>query len=193
MVLVIVTRNIDLSVGSLLGFVAMIMGVIQAQVLPQFLGLGHPMNLDHRARSSQHRRRHGHRRHQRASSSPISAMPALHRDPGRLSGLARRYRSGREFSGKTIAPMDTHVPADGRAAGRLASDRRDLELGAAAVVCVGDRRWRSILGRRQRRRFNFPLRPMWAETTLAVVGCAIALAAVLGRKLVSLAAAASLA
>ena len=44
MVLVIVTRNIDLSVGSLLGFVGMIMGVTQAEVLSRVLGipLGHP-------------------------------------------------------------------------------------------------------------------------------------------------------
>jgi len=43
MVLIIVTRHIDLSVGSLLGFVAMIMGVMQVWVLPKYLGLGHPM------------------------------------------------------------------------------------------------------------------------------------------------------
>jgi len=42
MVLVIVTRNIDLSVGSLLGFVGMIMGVTQTEILPQWLGFGHP-------------------------------------------------------------------------------------------------------------------------------------------------------
>ncbi|MCG5477302.1 MAG: sugar ABC transporter permease, partial [Sinorhizobium fredii] len=42
MVLVIVTRNIDLSVGSILGFVGMIMGVLQAELLPQFLGFNHP-------------------------------------------------------------------------------------------------------------------------------------------------------
>ncbi len=37
MVLVIVTRNIDLSVGSLLGFVGMIMGVTQAEFLSRCL------------------------------------------------------------------------------------------------------------------------------------------------------------
>src|SRR5690554_4109215 len=42
MVLVIVTRNIDLSVGSILGVLAMLMGVMQVQVLPASLGLGHP-------------------------------------------------------------------------------------------------------------------------------------------------------
>ncbi len=42
MVLIIVTRHIDLSVGSLLGFVAMIMGVTQINFLPSIVGLDHP-------------------------------------------------------------------------------------------------------------------------------------------------------
>ena len=42
MVLVIVTRNIDLSVGSMLGFIGMIMGVVQADLLPKLLGFDHP-------------------------------------------------------------------------------------------------------------------------------------------------------
>ncbi|WP_299351120.1 sugar ABC transporter permease [uncultured Shimia sp.] len=41
MVFVIVTRNIDLSVGSLLGFIGMATAALQVQVLPDFLGLGH--------------------------------------------------------------------------------------------------------------------------------------------------------
>lgn len=42
MVFVIVTRNIDLSIGSLLGVVGMVMGVLQVQVLPDYVGLGSP-------------------------------------------------------------------------------------------------------------------------------------------------------
>src|SRR5690554_1685437 len=42
MVLVIVTRNIDLSVGSVLGVTGMIIGVTQVNFLPQYLGFGHP-------------------------------------------------------------------------------------------------------------------------------------------------------
>ena len=34
------------------------------------------------------------------------------------------------------------------------------------------------MGRRQRQRFNFPLRPIWAEVLLSVVGCAAVLGAV---------------
>lgn len=43
MVFVIVTRNIDLSVGSMLGFIGMTVAAIQVQWLPQVLGLGNPM------------------------------------------------------------------------------------------------------------------------------------------------------
>lgn len=42
MVLIIVTRNIDLLVGSMLGFIGMIIGVAQAQGLPAIWGLEHP-------------------------------------------------------------------------------------------------------------------------------------------------------
>ena len=47
MVLVIVTRHIDLSVGSILGFSAMSMAILQVWILPEFLGLGAPDDLDH--------------------------------------------------------------------------------------------------------------------------------------------------
>ncbi len=43
MVLVIVTRHIDLSVGSILGFSAMCMAILQVWILPEILGLGHPL------------------------------------------------------------------------------------------------------------------------------------------------------
>lgn len=41
MVFVIVTRNIDLSVGSMLGFIGMTVAALQVHVLPDYLGLGH--------------------------------------------------------------------------------------------------------------------------------------------------------
>ena len=41
MVFVIVTRNIDLSVGALLGFIGMVMGTLQLNILPEYLGFGH--------------------------------------------------------------------------------------------------------------------------------------------------------
>ena len=42
MVLIIVTRNIDLSVGSMLAAVGMAMAILQAEILPDWLGIGSP-------------------------------------------------------------------------------------------------------------------------------------------------------
>jgi ABC-type xylose transport system permease subunit len=42
MVLVIITRNIDLSVGSIMGMVGMYMGLLQVEWLAPALGMGHP-------------------------------------------------------------------------------------------------------------------------------------------------------
>src|SRR6202451_1942382 len=42
MVLIIVMRHIDLSVGSIIGFVSTIIGVAQFHVLPVYLGLDNP-------------------------------------------------------------------------------------------------------------------------------------------------------
>ena len=40
MVLIIVSRNIDLSIGSILGFVVMVMGLLQTDWIPNGLGSG---------------------------------------------------------------------------------------------------------------------------------------------------------
>src|SRR3954464_14843260 len=40
MVLIIVSRNIDLSIGSVVGFTGMLMAMIQAEWIPKNLGLG---------------------------------------------------------------------------------------------------------------------------------------------------------
>ena len=42
MVLVIVSRHIDLSVGSILGFIGMMMATVQAEWLPGLIGFDHP-------------------------------------------------------------------------------------------------------------------------------------------------------
>ena len=40
MVLIIVSRNIDLSVGSMLGFIGYTMAMVQVELIPKTLGLG---------------------------------------------------------------------------------------------------------------------------------------------------------
>lgn len=170
MVLVIVTRNIDLSVGSILGFAGMIMGVMQAEILPKLVGFGHP-------------------------SIWILALLAgivVGAGIGLLQGVIIAYQKVPAFivtlggylvwrgaawwvtSGRTVAPMDqTFQLIGGGPAGSIGMVPSWI-VGALACVAIV---FLIYLGRRQRRRFNFPLRPMWAEVTLAALGCGAVLAA----------------
>jgi D-xylose transport system permease protein len=171
MVLVIVTRNIDLSVGSLLGFVGMIMGLMQAVWLPPLIGLGNPFIWV------------------LALLAGVAAGAII----GGIQGVIIAYLQVPAFivtlggylvwrggayllaSGKTIAPMDATFKLIG--GGPMGSIGSTWSWILAAVICVciaGG----ILLGRRQRRRFNFPLRPVWAEMTLTAFGCAITIAAI---------------
>ncbi|MDX3927176.1 MAG: sugar ABC transporter permease [Shinella sp.] len=171
MVLIIVTRNIDLSVGSVLGFCGMIMGVMQVRVLPQYLGL---------------------------DSSVLwivtlacgivvgGAIGALHgfiiaflRVPSfivTLGGLLV-WRGATWFvtSGQTVAPMNATF--------RLMGGGTEGSIGATASWIVGILACLAIVAaiinsRKQRKRFGFPRRPVWAEYFLVVLGCAIVLGAI---------------
>ena len=171
MVLVIVTRNIDLSVGSILGFVGMIMGVLQAELLPQLLGFNHPaiwiVTL-------------------LAGLMLGAAIGALHGSiiaflnvPSfivTLGGLLI-WRGATWFvtSGRTVAPMDATF--------RLMGGGTEGSIGATASWIVGVLACIAIVAtiansRKQRKRFGFPLRPMWAEYFLVAVGCALVLGAI---------------
>ena len=74
MVLIIVSRNIDLSVGSLLGFLGYTMAMVQTEWIPNTfdLGFGRWYTWIVAARRRDRPRR-GHRRGRRDSSSPTSA------------------------------------------------------------------------------------------------------------------------
>jgi D-xylose transport system permease protein len=171
MVLVIVTRNIDLSVGSILGFVGMIMGVVQAQWLPGILGFGHPVTW----------------------LAAIACGIATGLVIGGFQGYVIAYLRVPAFivtlggllvwrgaawwvtSGQTVAPMDANF--------RLMGGGPEGAIGStwswvvAAVACVGI--IAAIYNARvQRRRFHFPLRPLWAEGFMAGVGCALVVGAV---------------
>ncbi|MGQ3295970.1 MAG: sugar ABC transporter permease, partial [Shinella sp.] len=171
MVLVIVTRNIDLSVGSILGFVGMSMGVLQAELLPQLLGFNHPaiwvITL-------------------LAGITLGAAIGALHGSiiaflnvPSfivTLGGLLV-WRGATWFvtSGRTVAPMDATF--------RLMGGGTEGSIGATASWIVGILACIAIIAtiinsRKQRQRFGFPQRPMWAEYFLTAVGCTLVLGAI---------------
>ena len=173
MVLVIVTRNIDLSVGSLLGFVGMVMGVTQAEFLPRVLGF--------------------------ELEGPFIWLIALLTGMtvgvgiGALQGFLIAYLTIPAFivtlggllvwrgaawwvtSGRTVAPMDSTF--------RLMGGGPEGSIGfwpswiigiiaCAAVVLM------LLAARKQRQRFKFPLRPVWAEAFLGTVACGAILGAV---------------
>jgi D-xylose transport system permease protein len=171
MVLVIVTRNIDLSVGSILGFVGMIMAITQAKILPPLIGFDHPATwiialtvgiLLGTAIG--------------AFQGMIVAFLNVPSFIVTLGGLLV-WRAGAflVISGATVAPMDTTF--------RLMGGGAEGSIGATASWIVGVVACLFIVAsiinsRKQRKRFGFPLRPMWAEYFLSVVGCVMVLCAV---------------
>ncbi|UHS62043.1 sugar ABC transporter permease [Agrobacterium vaccinii] len=171
MVLVIVTRNIDLSVGSILGFVGMIMAVTQTRFLPGWLGYDHPMSW----------------------VFALSVGIALGAAIGAFQGVIIAFMNVPSFivtlggllvwrgaawmvtSGATVAPMDTRF--------RLMGGGADGSIGAMASWIVGIIACVLIVltiinSRRQRKRFGFPLKPIWAEYFMGLVGCGVVLGAV---------------
>lgn len=173
MVLVIVTRNIDLSVGSVLGFVGMVMGVLQAEILTRNFGfsLGDPTIW----------------------IISLAVGIALGAAIGAFQGYIIAYLGVPAFivtlggllvwrgaawwvtSGRTVAPMDATF--------RLMGGGPDGSIGATWSWVVGLLACVAVIamllvGRRQRMRFKFPLRPVWAEVFLGAVGCVVILGAV---------------
>lgn len=172
MVLIIVTRHIDLSVGSILGFTAMSMAIIQVWILPEFLGLGHPLIW------------------------PIAVISGLLIGCliGGFHGFLVAYLGipafivtlggllvwrGAAFlmaRGETISPVDaTFSKLGGGPYGSIGA----AGSWAVGVIACAALIWLLFNGRTQRRRFKFPLRPMWAELFLGGVGSAIILGIVL--------------
>jgi len=171
MVLVIVTRNIDLSVGSILGFVAMIMAVTQTELLPAWLGFGHPMIwvlalLVGVFLGAVIGGLHGF-------IIAYLGVPAFIVTLGGL--LVWRGAAWWVTSGRTVAPMDTTFRLmGGGPAGSIGSYWSWVVAAAACVVIV----IAIVLARRQRQRFQFPLRPLWAEAFLVCMSCGAVVGAV---------------
>jgi D-xylose transport system permease protein len=85
-------------------------------------------------------------------------------------GLIFRYAQG-----QTIAPLDpTFRLLGGRPEGSL-GDTLSWVLGA--LLCAGIA-YSLFMGRRRRRRYGFPLRPIWAELAIGIASFAVVLAAV---------------
>jgi D-xylose transport system permease protein len=171
MVLVIVTRNIDLSIGSMLGFVGMIMGVIQTDLLPKLFGFEYPATW----------------------ALTLLAGLVLGVLLGAFQGFIIAYLGIPSFivtlggllvwrgaawwvtSGQTVAPLDATFRLMGGgpegSIGAMWSWIVGLIACAAVVLALAN-------GRAKRKKFRFPLRSLAADSFLGVVACAAILAAV---------------
>lgn len=171
MVLIIVTRNIDLSVGSILGFVGMVMGVTQAEFLPKLIGFEQPATWIIALAVGI------------LTGAIIGGfqgfviaflgVPAFIVTLGGL--LVWRGAAWWVTSGRTVAPMDSTF--------RLMGGGPDGSIGATWSWVVGLLACVAIVimvinSRRQRKRFNFPRRPVWAEVLMTAIGCGLVLGAV---------------
>ena len=169
MVLIIVMRHIDLSVGSVLGFTAVCIGTMQVYWLGPALGVGHPaiwiitliLGL---ALGAAIGALHG-------TLIAYFGIPSFIVTLGGL--IVWRGAAWSVIRGETVAPMDKNFKLIGGgisgitpgSIGATASWILGLVICAAIVGLI-------YLGRQQRKRFNFTLKPVWAEVLLAVVGCA---------------------
>jgi D-xylose transport system permease protein len=172
MVLIIVMRHIDLSVGSILGFTAVCIGTMQVYWLGPALGVGHPaiwiitliLGLGIGAAIGA---LHG-------SLIAYLGIPSFIVTLGGL--IVWRGAAWSVIRGETVAPMDKNFKLIGGGISGITPG----SIGATAswilgfVICaviVG----LILHGRKQRKRFNFALRPVWAEYVLAIAGCVVVL------------------
>ncbi|MDO8483682.1 MAG: sugar ABC transporter permease [Candidatus Limnocylindrales bacterium] len=173
MVLIIVSRNIDLSVGSLLGFLGYTMAMVQAVWIPTALGLGfnQPYTWILALLVGM------------AIGAAIGGLQGFIIAYGRVPsfivtlggflvwrGLIFQYAQG-----QTIAPMDaTYQLLGGGPTGALG------DVGSwviAALACAGIV-YTIINSRRRRREYGFPVRPTWALVTVIGASCAAVIGAV---------------
>ena len=171
MVLIIVTRNIDLSVGAVMAAVGMAMAIVQHDWLPQWIGFDHPLTW----------------------VIAVAVGLALGAAIGAFQGTIIAYVGVPSFivtlggflvwrgvawwmaSGQTIAPMDTLFRKLGGGSTGTLGGTWSWILGIAACVGVV---LLQFTKRRQRDRYGFRLRPMWAEVGIVVIVCTAILVSV---------------
>jgi D-xylose transport system permease protein len=166
MVMVIVSRNIDLSVGSLVGLIAMTYALLMTDWMPHLLGMGEDFPF--------------------RWVIALGLGVGLGALVGALQGFIIAYVGVPSFivtlggllsirgvvwylsSGAAVSGLDTDFQLIGGGAAGSIGGTLTWVLGIVGCIAI------IVLlanGRRQRRQFGFPVRPMWAEVLIGVVGC----------------------
>ena len=172
MVLIIITRNIDLSVGSLVGVTSMVMGILQVEILPDYVGLGSPSiwiitALVGIAVGALIGVFHGW-------LSAFGGIPSFIVTLGGL--LVWRSAAFLVANGKTISPVDeTFALLGGGPYGAIGFTGSWI---VGLLACAGVI-WLIFRGRSNRQRHGFALRPVWAEIFMGALGCGVVILSVL--------------
>jgi D-xylose transport system permease protein len=170
MVLVIVTRNIDLSVGSVVGIVSMSYALWMSDWFPRIFGFGPDVPFQWVL----------------AIALGIGLGAAI----GALQGFIIAYIGVPSFvvtlggllslrglvwfqsRGAAVTQLDPTFQLLGGGGDGQVGETITWALGIAGCLAVVGLLYNS---RRQRLRYGFPTRPMWAEVLLSVIGCAMVL------------------
>ncbi|MEH6834967.1 MULTISPECIES: sugar ABC transporter permease [Falsihalocynthiibacter] len=168
MVFVIVTRNIDLSVGSMLGFIGMTVAALQVHVLPEYLGLGN------------------------GSIWVIAVVAAVLMGLviGGIQGWVVGYLTVPAFivtlggllifrgamwwvtQGQTVAPLDPTFKLLGGGADGTLGEKLSWGFGLfASFVAVA----MILMSRRRKSNHGFVVKPAWAEGTLIAIAVGLTL------------------
>jgi D-xylose transport system permease protein len=170
MVLVIVSRNIDLSVGSLVGLIAMTYALLMTDWFPRIFGIGPDVPFQW--------------------VLALALGIGLGALVGAIQGFIIAYIGVPSFivtlggllsirgliwyqsNGAAVTGLDPTFQLVGGGALGSVGELITWILGIVGCLAIVGLLYNS---RRQRRRYHFPTRPMWAEVLLAVVGCGIVL------------------
>ncbi|MGZ4725279.1 MAG: sugar ABC transporter permease [Ilumatobacteraceae bacterium] len=174
MVLIIVSRNIDLSVGSLLGFLGYTMAMVQAQWIPHTFGLGFERPY--------------------TWIVALAAGVVIGAVIGGVQGFIVAYGGVPAFivtlggflvwrglifrlgkKGQTLAPLDHKFQLLGGGAQGSLGEWKSWVL--ALIACVAIVANLSI-ARRRRQRYDLTLRPIGVDVGLGAFGCATVIAAI---------------
>ena len=166
MVMVIVSRNIDLSVGSVVGLIAMTYALLMTDWMPNILGMGVDFPF-------------------RWVVALIIGL-GLGAAVGALQGFIIAYIGVPSFivtlggllsirgavwylsSGAAVSGLDSSFQLiGGGAQGSIGGTATWILGGLACIPIIA----LLFTGRRQRQRYGFPVRPVWAEALLGVIGC----------------------
>jgi len=173
MVLIIVSRNIDLSVGSLVGVIGMAMAIFQARLIPTTFGLGFDQPY--------------------TWIVTLAFGLAIGAALGGFSGVLVAYVGIPSFvvtlggllvwravtiimsSGQTVSQLDSTFTLLGGGPNGSAGETVSWIIGGLACAALV---YGLVSNRRRRRSYGFPVRAWWAEASIGFIGCAAVLWAV---------------